>query len=271
MSVEFNKTRLLNNISFMLKEFGKKIGELEAEAGVSPGYLSRTAKDASAKPGIDFIIKVADALNVSVDTLLNTELTELSPTELYLITFFDKLKRDTIAGKLEWVIERADALNNMPVNDENTTEPWVSHPMFDYETFYERSDGEYPEEISRPVFKSQAFDVHTYINGNCYSLRLKDQHYLYLMDFNKSVHRTNDLTAYRKEVWMYSQTSGRQFICDNAHSSPLEKQVDELFEVLAEYSKHPQIKKNIKTIMDAFMIDDFSDTPTILEEDDLPF
>ena len=270
MSVEFNKTRLLNNISFMLKEFGKKIGELENEAGVSPGYLSRTAKDASAKPGIDFIIKAAEALNVSVDTLLNTELTELSPTELYLISFFDKLKRDTITGKLEWTIERADALNNMPVNDENTTEPWVSHPMFSYETFYEGTSCEYPEQVSRPVFKSQAFDVHTYIVGNCYNLRLKDHHYLYLMDFCKATNRVAD-EVYRKEVWMYNQLSGRQFICDNAQSSPLKNHVEELFEILADYSKHPQIKKDVKSIIDAFMNDDFADTPTILEEDDLPF
>ena len=94
MSVEFNKQLMLDNISFMLKEFGKKIGELEAEAGVSPGYISRTSKDDKAKPGIDFIVKVAEALNTSVDTLLNIDLSGLTPTERYLISFLEKLKSE---------------------------------------------------------------------------------------------------------------------------------------------------------------------------------
>ena len=272
MSVEFNKTRVINNISFLLKEFGKKIGELETEAGVSPGYLSRTAKDASTKPGIDFIIKAADALNVSVDTLLSTELSELTPTELYLISFLDKLKSDTLKGKLEWTIEKADALNNLPVYDEYTAEPWVEHDMFYYETYYEQIDGE-AEKISRPLFKSNAFDTNTDIAGNCYSLRLKDNHFLYLMNVKKYIHLKSDV-ATCKEIWMYSQSSGKQYLCDNSSSSPIVRNVNELFEILDEYAKHPQIKHNIKSVIDAFMIDDFSDTPTNptnIEEDDLPF
>ena len=52
MSVEFNKQLMLDNISFLLKEFGKKIGELEAEAGVSPGYISRISKDGPSRVSI---------------------------------------------------------------------------------------------------------------------------------------------------------------------------------------------------------------------------
>ena len=45
MSKEFNKQQMLDNITFFLQEFSKKIGELETEAGVSPGYISRITKD----------------------------------------------------------------------------------------------------------------------------------------------------------------------------------------------------------------------------------
>ena len=89
MGVEFDKKRMLENISFLLKEKGKKIGELETEAGVSVGYISRTSKDENAKPGIDFILKVAEALNISVDMLLKVDLTDLTPTEKYLLSFFE--------------------------------------------------------------------------------------------------------------------------------------------------------------------------------------
>ena len=45
MTDEFNKQIMLNNISFLLNKFDKRIGELETEAGVSAGYISRITKD----------------------------------------------------------------------------------------------------------------------------------------------------------------------------------------------------------------------------------
>ena len=52
MNIEFNKQLMLDNISFLLKESEKKIGELESEAGVSAGYISRISKEGNTKPGI---------------------------------------------------------------------------------------------------------------------------------------------------------------------------------------------------------------------------
>lgn len=39
--------------------------------------------------------------------------TGLTPTEQYIVNFFDKLKADTIADKLDWNIESADYLNRL--------------------------------------------------------------------------------------------------------------------------------------------------------------
>lgn len=263
MSVDFNKQLMLDNISFMLKEFGKKIGELEAEAGVSPGYISRTTKDGNAKPGIDFIIKAAEALNTSVDTLLNIDLSGLTPTERYLISFIEKLKRDTADDKLEWVRFSADSLNRMDCDMNG----YVEHPLFSYETFYEEGEGDYPEEVSRVVFMSHAFDVHTSIKDDCFSLRLKNGAILYLMDFSKSVYRINDPAAFGREIWMYKPAVGAQFMCSNRDNSPLSALVDDLYTVVKEFSKHPKIKKGLQEAIDAFMHDDLEDD----DDGELPF
>lgn len=77
---------------------------------------------------------------------------------------------------------------------------YVEHPLFSYETFMEQGEDEYPEEVSRVVFISHAFDVHTYITDDCFSLRLKNGAILYLMNFSKSIHRVNDLNAYAREI-----------------------------------------------------------------------
>lgn len=264
MSTEFNKQLMLDNIYFMLKEFGKKIGELEAEAGVSPGYISRTSKDDKAKPGIDFIVKVAEALNTSVDTLLNIDLSGLTPTERYLISFIEKLKRDTADDKLEWIRSSADSLNRM----ECDMNGYVEHPLFSYETFMEQGEGDYPEEVSRVVFISHAFDVHTYITDDCFSLRLKNGAILYLMDFSKSIHRVNDLDAYAREIWMYKPQVGAQYMCSNRDNSPLAALVDDLYTVVKEFSKHPKIKKGLQEAIDAFMRDDLEDDD---DNGELPF
>lgn len=264
MAIEFNKKLMFDNISFMLKEFGKKIGELEIEAGVSPGYISRTTKDESGKPGIDFIIKVADALNTSVDTLLNVDLTSLTPTERYLISFLEKLKKDTVSDKLEWNRQSADSLNRMECDHNGN----VWHPLFSYETFFEETECEYPDEVSRVVFTSHQFDCHTYIDDECFSLSLKNGAVLYLMAISKSVHKVNDVSAFAKEIWMYKPSEGSHFLCSNRDPLEIGTLVDDLYRTVKEYSQHPKIKKGLQSVIDAYMNDDFEDDDL---DNDLPF
>lgn len=264
MGAFFNKKLVFDNISFMVKELGKKIGELESEAGVSPGYISRTSKDEKTKPGIDFILKVAEALGTSIDTLVYVDLAGVTPTERYLISFIDKLKSDTLQDKLEWERISAGSLNRLEPDGNGH----ISHPLFSYETFYEEGPLDYPEEVSRVVFPSNTFDCHTYICGDCFSLCMKNGAVLHLMNISKSVHRVNDTDAYAKEVWMTKPTVGAQFLCSNQDASPLAKMVDSLYSVVKEASKHPKIKRDLQYVIDAFMQDDLSDDPS---EDDLPF
>lgn len=270
MSKEFNKQQMLDNITFFLQEFSKKIGELETEAGVSPGYISRITKDEKTKPGIDFIVKTADALNVSVDTLLNADFSEMTPTERYLVKFIEKLIRDTQEDKLDWDREANDILNRM----EPDINGYVSHPMLSYETFMEEGETEYPDEVSRTVFISKSFGVHTYIDNDCYNLRMKNDAVLYVMSISKSVHRTNDKNAYAKEVWMCTPGARPQFLCYSKDRSVLGTLVDTLYLSISENAKHPKVKDSVRYAIDAFMDDDLEDDPEYIEavaRSEMPF
>lgn len=267
MSQEFNKQLMLDNIAFMLKELGKKIGEFENEAGVSPGYISRTSKEESKKPAVDFVVKAADALGISVSTLLTVDLSALSPTERYLIGFLEKLTHDTKESKLEWECQTKDYLCNMSC-DVNC---YVEHPLFSYETFMEKTECEYPEEVSRVVFVSHSFGCNTYTCGPGYVLRLKNGTYLYIMDISKNVHRTNDTEAYAREVWIYKSDVGKQFLCSNKDKSYLGSLVNSLYETIKEYSYHPKVKKGLKEAIDAFLIDDLEDDKPNNSDNDWPF
>ncbi|MBR4766114.1 MAG: helix-turn-helix transcriptional regulator, partial [Clostridia bacterium] len=254
--------------TYCLNSAGKKIGELESECGVSIGYISRMSKDEKAKPGIDFILNAAEVLNVSVDTLLFADLGAMSPTETYLIAFIDKLTKDTEKHELDWQVETPNMLNRMCRYDDGS----VWHPLFSFEEFYEEGETEYPEHMEDVRFVSNAFSCNTFINGNCYNLRLKNGATIYLMDICKSVHRKGDKSAFVCEFWITGNT-GNQFLCDNKGDDYLSKAFDNLFARVRENMKHPRIKDNLKYSIDAFMKGDITDDEkkSIPTEDDLPF
>jgi len=268
MTDEFNKQIMLDNISFLLNESGKRIGELETEAGVSAGYISRITKEEKMKPGIEFIMKVAESLNISIDTLLNVDLGEMTPTERYLVSFLEKLNKDTLDDKLDWNVETADELNRM----ETDMNGYVEHPLFNHETFYEESECEYPDEVSRVVFTSRSFGCRTAVKGDCFNLRLKNKSFLYIMNISKSVHNVNDSDAFAKEIWMYTPEVGTSYLCSNKDVSPLAILVENLHLTISERMKHPRIKNELKYIIDSFMEDDMNDDVNEnFNDNDIPF
>lgn len=253
----FDKNICFSNIRFLLKEKPDiKIGQIEKEASVRLGYTARLEKpDNTSEPSIEFVMSAAKLLGVSLDTLLMVDLMELTPTEQYLVTFVDKLKADTIADKIGWNKEVADELNR-PSYDMNGV---PEHPLISDETFLEESECDYPQQVERMVFVSNAYGPTTYINGDCFNLRLKNGTYLYLMNISKSVHRINDLSAFAKEIWIYKPGVSKQFLLGTRDDSRIAKLVESLYEVVSERNKHPKIQKEIKAVIDAFMDDDTED------------
>jgi len=269
--MDFNKQRMLDNISFLLKEKKKKIGELESECGVSAGYISRSAKDNAAKPGIDFVVNAANALGVTVDTLINYDLSSLTPTERYLIAFIEKLKKDTDDDKLEWKKNYAENLNNL----EPDRDGYVSHPLFNLETI--TMDGDpYPIEEQIVVFCSVSFGYATRIADNCFSLKMKNKSTLYLMSLKKESRRNDEPTKYAYELWLHKPSVGAEYLCGSRGDSVLSQLVTDLYEVVSVYSRHPLIDKRLRSVIDAFMVDDLEDSSDdpfgeFASSDDLPF
>lgn len=267
MGEEFNKKQMFENISYALTILGKRVGELEKEIGVSTGYIARTSKDANAKPGIDFIVKAADALDMSVDTLLNADLAGLTETERYIVNFLDKLIRDTEKDKLDWVGHARHYYETY----EPDINGFVDHPLLSYETFNVPGESGYPDEVTAVVFMSKAFDVLTSINRDCYQIRLKNGTMLYLMDICKSVRYSHDPDAFATEVWICKSDSNRQFLCSTKSNKALATLVENLYSAVAESAKHPKLDKDVKAAIDAFMVDDLKDDDPFDDIGDLPF
>ena len=88
----FNKKLCFSNIRELLKNSDVKIGQIEREAGLKVGYVARLEKDDNtAEPSMEFIMTASKMLKISIDTLVSIDLTDLTPSEKYLIDFFGKL------------------------------------------------------------------------------------------------------------------------------------------------------------------------------------
>ncbi len=260
---KFNKYVCFSNIRELLKTRDVKIGQIEKEAGCQAGYMSRLEKKTNTtEPSLEFLLTASQMLKVSLDVLTTVDLTALNPTEKYLVTFMQKLNQDTLDDKLEWNRESADSLNRMGSDEDG----YVWHPLFDYETFYEEGECDYPDQVTRIVFNSRAFNCNTYIAGDCFNLKMKNQSTLYLMDISKSCYHTGDPDVFAKEIWMHTPGVGTQFLVSNQDVSQIAELVERLFDTVKKCMKHPKVKKEIKSIIDAFMNDDLGEN-----DPDLPF
>lgn len=263
----FNKNICFSNIRELLKHnHDVKIGQIEKEAGVRLGYMSRLEKEGNtAEPSIRFIITAAKLLNVSLDTLVTINISSLTPHEEYINKFFDKLKADTIADKLDWNKETALHLNNLETDINGDT----SHNLFSYQTFSVPGETGYPEEVSAVVFRSKSFDCITRIKDDCFSLRLKNGTVLYLMNIENAVGRVNDPDGYAIEAWIYvPKDSSLSPLLTSKDKTPIASIVTVLYETVKEHMEHPRINKGAMYAIDAYMKDDFKDDEV---DEDIPF
>jgi len=268
----FDKSLCFSNIRYLLKQNSEvKIGQIEKEAGIRPGYLSRLEKEGNtSEPSVEFIVTAAKLLKVSVDSIINVDLAGLTPTEQYLSKFFDKLMNDTLKDKLEWNRETAFSLNRI----EPDINGLIEHPLFSEESFYEETGSDYPEMVDRIVFNSKTFGPNTYIAGDCFNLRLKNGTTLYLMDIEKSSHKVSDQLAFAKEAWMFVPTKGKQSLVASQDETPVAPMLEKLFSTVKERMEHPKVDKYAMYAIDAFMKDDINDDeagPQSFADEDIPF
>ena len=107
MNIE-QKNNLLINIEYLSKVRRIKKADLEAAAGVSKGYLSRFKNDdPNSLPSVSFIESAASQLKVTIDALLNADLSD--ELAAYNVRLLKKLIKDTENHDLEWSMGDSDA------------------------------------------------------------------------------------------------------------------------------------------------------------------
>lgn len=253
----YDKSILLSNITTMAKKKGIKIGDLEAYACVSPGYFSRLKGENKPSPGVDVVCSVAEQLNVLVDDLVSIDFSALTATQEYLLSFLNKLISDTESDQICWNCETEAKINNLEIEYDGT----IPHPLFTWESYEDDYPGGTGGQVSRLVFRSASYDFNTKAHGNWYNLRLKNDVYVFLLHvgMNSFTEQSHEVDA--KEMWLFNPDTGKQFVCSNKYQPPFSEKINILYEAIEKAAQRPQIRKELRYSIDAFMKNDLADDP----------
>lgn len=239
----YDKFILFSNIRELSKRYNIKLGDIEKEAGVALGYMSRLNKQVStAEPSLEFVCTAAEMLKTDIDSLLKGNLLSLSASEEYIMNFLKKLIKETEDEKLIWNVEKADYLNEL-CNSET-----IKHPLFTLESVENKYDARVYK-AKRPMFKSSTFGKDTLLCGDCYNLEIPNGCHLYLMKVRTDHPRSKE----EIEIWMYDSKSYKKNLLTSTTDQKLVSTILKLSETIRICILHPAIDKEFKTAIDEFM------------------
>ena len=100
---DFDNALLIKNINYLAKKYSIRVGELEKMLGISAGYISRTAKEGSAKKmSVDVVWKIARFFQTDLRDLVDRDLEMPSDENELLCRFIQKLRQQTEEHKITW-------------------------------------------------------------------------------------------------------------------------------------------------------------------------
>lgn len=233
--MEQNKLKTcINNIYYLAEKNGLKIKDIEKEASLSNGYLSKIKKKSSNISDFSLIKldKISCLLNVTIDLLLNEELNSINPNDLYVINFLEQLINDTQKGKITWIqrkIEEAILIDTRRRENNN---------IF-------AIDGLTPN-----LFHS-IIENKNYIDANkIYMFEIEPTKFIYLFKVQESK------VSYFYELYMYDNAKCNIFPISSSHHNNitlLEYYFSSLCDVIEKNVKIPKIEKEVKSVIDSFM------------------
>lgn len=87
---KWDRDILINNIYYLIGKNNLTIKDLELQAGVNIGYLARMKKG-NEKISSEFLVKACDILNISIDVIISTNLTNITDKKLFAEDYINKL------------------------------------------------------------------------------------------------------------------------------------------------------------------------------------
>ena len=135
-----NLTTVYNNIKNLAKKLNIRMSEIEEAAGVSPGYMSRLAQkngDTANTALLGVIASASKKLSVSMESILFSDLSSMSPEEEKMLQFITKLLEDTEKGTFHWKQDSEESIKD------EIDKKRGSHPLFVTDKSYDPDNDAY--------------------------------------------------------------------------------------------------------------------------------
>lgn len=252
----FKRQVCLNNVDYLLNKLNKKLGELEINSGNRPGYLSRMKSGKSnSDPSIEFLMTAAEELDIPLELLVGSDLTQMSATEEFIITFLKKLIEDTQKDELVWTRETPTELEKLEVGRDNNGYSCVDHPLYKVEE--QHTDVEYFE---FPVYDSLFFpNCGVKPCGNGYNAYLKGtNNHIYIMECGAGDDRISWASdvffeIYMVEVDRYGHDHTKKLCNTLEMSSPIVAIVNSLVKNIITSLNRVHIESDVRNVIDAYI------------------
>lgn len=238
----FDKRCFIDNVYYLAKLRDIKIGALEANAGLSTGYLARLNKeDNKSVPSIEVLVSFAKMLKVSMDSLIGCDLASMSGTDKYICDFLDKLIFDTTNNKYIWIKEDASILH--------ASERGAEHPLLKNVGDNHFYNNHYLSQF-RPNEDVELDDIQYYVE-------IGQETCIYLMNTLVTFRSTdkND-TRTENEIELYLQ-KGRVIkkICRKHYkqASPFDDKLLQLRQAAKDSTQHINLDEELREVIDLFM------------------
>ncbi len=243
--MSFDRKTCINNLYFLAKKRGIKVGELETACGASTGYLSRLKQeDSTTVPGIEFLALAAQKLNVSVDALIGFDFSAATPNEEYLHDFIDKVVTRTESEDLVWEEDAYGDVSTFPVNEEGES----LHPLFS--SFFEGKMLERKYESKfRPTFPD-------FFPVGMFKCPLSSDKKLYLVEVMHDELPHGGMGEWTElELYIIGPHHSVSPVCHtvNDEKGALDDDLHRLYDMVQESVTHPHVSPDVKSAIDEFM------------------
>ena len=253
------KKNVLKNVFSLIEKQNLKIGEVEEKIGVSAGYLSRLNKDDNTtKISLELVNSLSEVLGTSIDMLCKYDLFGMTPNEVRIIQFVEKLTQETLSNNRKWNRETKNDINAIEIYGNGYT----SHPLFrapDGVVLYNSKFAEYSgTTVSGDIFSTHlGNDNWLYLSEVCYSGKFESDYELYICQF------------------VTDEVEGRY--CMKAHpvcgteageATDIYKSIQKMYSVVAEACGHVQFSDYVQSMIDNFLGLSMSSDQ---DEEDIPF
>ncbi len=232
----FDKELFLKNVFSVADKNNMPISILEKRIDVSAGYLVKLRNDDTRKNvTADIMIKISEVLGVSIDYLCKVDCDGLTRDEINVLSFFEKIKKNTLNNKYKWKEEDAEyiQLGQGLIGGAISRNNEYGH------TFYVSA---FRNKVIDPVDES-------------YYAEIQDNIYFVIVSVSGETSRTPELESYIvKYVGKRFETSKVCATC-NGQPTKLDSALKDLYKVAEESGKKIELDEKTSKFISDFIRD----------------